>query len=372
MFNKITKLAILTLLIFVFAFVTLVSATQKTESFTAAKPLPVPRVVTDRPLVVGFWVTDLTNESLQRSYLQMQIEAKKREWELIAVTDVQKVARQRATLENFINQDVDAIIIFNGILDAYKDLIIQAREKGIGFYCIDTSLRDGIIVNTTQQNGVVGAKMTYFGVDRLKQEGNVLIINIPEQVVYRQRSAAAKGLLETEWPNIKLLGYELMESQATANRDAYNITQSYLAKYNNDIQWIVAPWDQAGMSAAKAVLEAGLTRDDCFVTGIDGGSNAYAEIRKGTPFAATFTQCFELYTHNVCEVVNQVQIEGIAPGEPGSIVPSSRTIYSEGAVTTPLNVPDPGATIHELFKDSYYDSDNKDAWYFWGEPYKIK
>jgi ABC-type sugar transport system substrate-binding protein len=371
MFNKIIKLVVLTLLIFVFTLGILVSAAaQKTESFTADTPLPVPRVVTDRPLVVGFWVTDLTNESLQRSYLQMQIEAKKREWKLIAVTDVQEVARQRATLENFMNQDVDAIVIFCGVTEAYKDLILKAREKGIGFYCIDTALQGGVIVNTTQRNGVVGAIMTYFGVDRLEEKGNALIINIPEQVVYRQRSAAAKGLLETEWPNLKLLGYELMESQATANRDAYNITQSYLAKYKNNIQWIVAPWDQAGMSAAKAILEAGLTRDDCFVTGIDGGSNAYAEIRNGTPFTATFTQCFELYTHNVCEVVNQVQIEGIAPGEPGSIVPSSRTIYSEGIVTTPLNVPAPGTGIHELF--SYYDPNDKDAWYFWGEPYMIK
>lgn len=373
MFNKVIKLVILTLLILVFAFGIVALAAQKTESVTSAQPLPVPRVVIDRPLVLGYQMTEVAHESSQRIFLQVQNEAEKRGWKLIANTDADDVVKQRAGLENFINQDVDAIIVFNGVMETWEDLILKAREKGIGFYSIDTGLSDGVIINTTQQNGVAGAKMVYFGVDKLMERGggNVLVINCPEQLVYRQRSAAAKGLLETEWPEIEMVGYEIMQSIITSWKDAYDITQNYLAKYDNDIQWIFAPWDGAGWSAAKAVLEAGLTRDDVFITGIDGGSNAYSEIRKGSPFIACLSQPFELYTHDVCEVVNQVQIEGIAPGENGSIVPNSRSLYGLGVVTSSSNLPEPGTNIHEVFKDSYYDPNNKDAWYFWGKPYII-
>jgi len=373
MLKKVIKLVILTVLILVFTFGTVVLAAQKTESVTSAQPLPVPRVVTDRPLVLGYQMTEIAHESSQRIFLQVKNEVEKRGWKLISNTDADDVVKQRAGLENFINQDVDAIIVFNGVMETWEDLILKAREKGIGFYSIDTGLSDGVVINSTQQNGVAGAKMVYFGVNRLSERGggNVLVINTPEQVVYRQRSAAAKGLLETEWPRIKMIGYEMMQSVITSWKDAYDITQSYLAKYNNDIQWIFAPWDGAGWSAAKAVLEAGLTRDDVFITGIDGGSNAYSEIRKGGPFIATLSQPFELYTHNVFEVINQVQIEGIALGETGSIVPLSRVIYGDGVVTSSSNLPEPGTSIHEVFKDSYYDPNIKDAWYFWGKSYII-
>ena len=131
-----------------------------------------------------------------------------------------------------------------------------------------------------------------------------------------------------------------------------------------------AGWDTPGIFATRAIEEAGLTRDECFATGIDGGTQAYAEIRKGTPFVATLTQCFEVYVHNCCEVMHQVQIEGIAPGDPGSMIPHDRTIYSVGTLHTPENVPASGTNIHAVF--DYYDPDNKDAWYTWGEPYTVQ
>jgi len=84
------------------------------------------------------------------------------------------------------------------------------------------------------------------------------------------------------------------------------------------------------------------------------------------------SQPFEEYCHISFEVINQVQIEGIAPGAPGSMVPDTRIIYVEPVLTNPENVPDPGTNIHELFTGSYYDPDMKDAWYYWGEPYKVQ
>ncbi len=145
-----------------------------------------------------------------------------------------------------------------------------------------------------------------------------------------------------------------------------------MTRFDIDLQWVFARWDTSGIFATRAIEEAGLTREDCFATGIDGGTQAYAEIRKGSPFVASLTQCHEIYTHVCCEVIDEVQIKGIAPGDPGSMVPADRTIYNVGVLTTPENAPASGTSIHELFLDDYYDPDDKDAWYFWGEPYTVQ
>jgi ABC-type sugar transport system substrate-binding protein len=371
MFNKSIKLIVLTLLIFIFVFWTVTLAEQSTESFTASIPLPVPRVVTDRQFVLGLVYSELSMESFQRSWIQAQIEAEKRGWKLIANVDALTIDLQRNAVENLINQDVDAILVWLYMVEGYKDLVLKAREKGIGFYVMDeTAPRDGVIASPTIYNGVAGAKMAYYGINRLKGVGNVLILN--ELGVVRERTFVAKGLIECgQWPNLNIVGFEDMKSPGW-EKDSFDIAQNYLTKYNNDIQWIFAPWDTPGIFASRAVEEAGLTRDDLFITGIDGGTQAYAEIRSGGPLVATISQPFELFTHTIFEVINQVQIEGIAPGAPNSMIPDGRVIYLEPVLTTTENVPASGTNIHELFVDSYYDPNNKDAWYNWGEPYKIQ
>jgi len=366
--SKSIKLFALTLVL-VFAF-GVVALAQETESVTSPTPLPIPRLVEGRPLVLGVQSPGLTSESSQRNWIQAQIEAEERGWKIVANIDVIGIDLQRAGLENLINQDVDAILLWYHIMEGCRDLVIKAREKGIGVYLLDTELRDGAIINPTQPNGVVGAKMTYYGLGRLKEVGNVLILNSMTHIL-RQRCFAAQGLIANEWPALELLGFENMKNPGW-EKDSFDITQNYLTKYDNDLQWIFAGWDTPGIVAARAVEEAGLTRDDLFITGIDGGTQAYAEIRKGSPFTATMSQPFEEYCHISFEVINQVQIEGIAPGAPGSMVPDTRIIYVEPVLTNPENVPDPGTNIHELFTGSYYDPDMKDAWYYWGEPYKVQ
>jgi len=369
MLSKGIKLFVLTLLIFVFVFGMFAFA-QETESLTAPTPLPVPRVVKDRQVVVGILSSGLTSESAQRNWIHAQIEVAKRGWKMISNVDATTVELQRASLENLINQNVDGIILWYYTMEASKDLILKAREKGIGVYCLDTELRDGVLLNATQGNGTVGASVCHYGVDRLKEKGNVLILSITTHIL-RIRCYAAKGMIENEWPAVELVGFENMRVPGW-EKDAFDITQNYLTKFNNNIQWIFAGWDTPGIFAARAVEEAGLTRKELFITGIDGGTQAYSEIRKGSPFTATMSQPFEEYCHLCFEAMDEIQVKGIAPGAAGSMIPTSRTIYVLPVMTTPENVPQPGTNIHELFKASYYDPNNKDAWYTWGQPYKVQ
>jgi hypothetical protein len=106
-----------------------------------------------------------------------------------------------------------------------------------------------------------------------------------------------------------------------------------------------------------------------FVTGCDGGSAAFQEILDPeNPFVASYVQPFEAFAHELCEVIDQVQNQGIAPGAPGSMVPASKVIYVPGTMVDETSCPPVGSNINVLF--DYYDPNaGPEAWYNWGTPY---
>lgn len=343
---------------------------EKTETWTADESLPQPRVVKDRPLHIGYVAVDMTAESSQRDWWQAQIEIEHRGWKVTALLDASTQDKQRDGMRTLINKNVDAIVIVYWEMEPLRDLVLEARRKGIGVYCVDTDLKAGVIINPTQPNGVVGSQMFYYGLDRLAGRGKMLILNLTYHIL-RRRCYAARGLAENDWPALELVGFEDMAVPGW-EKDAFDFTANYVTKYGDELNWVFAGWDTPGLFAARAIEQAGYTRDDIFVTGIDGGSQAYGEIRRGSPFIATMSQPFEEYVHVCFEVINQLQIEGIGIGEEGSIVPRSRVTYLKPVLTTPENLPPVGASIHEVFAETYYDPEKEDAWYFWGEPYRIK
>jgi len=334
----------------------------------ADKDLPRPRVVTDRQFVVGYVTPELTSESVQRGWKQAQIEAEHRGWELVDASGYSSVPLAHDAIATLVNKNVDAIVFgFVGEQGAHADLVLAAREAGIGVYGLDIGSQPNVLINVTQLNGVCGARMAYYGIDRLKGTGNVAIMNFELHPPTRRRGFVAEALFTKDFQGITLLDYQDLPYPGWEDA-AFNFAANWCTKYGNDLNWIFAPWDTAGIFAARAIEQAGYTKDDIFVTGIDGGKEAYAMIRQGTPFVATMSQPFELYAHDVFEVIQQVQVEGILPGEEGSIVPSSGNIYESAVLTDDTNLPPEGASIHEVFNFYGGDPNDPDAWYNWGEP----
>ena len=107
---------------------------------------------------------------------------------------------------------------------------------------------------------------------------------------------------------------------------------------------------------------------------MDGGTQAWAYIRSGEiPFVASLAEPFEYQVHMAFEAIEQLQVEGMKPGDEGCIVPYSRS-YSTDSMTMIIdetNVPEVGANIHSIF--NYYggDPDDSNAWYSKGEIYKV-
>ena len=366
---KLFKAVLMTTVLLLFAGAAYLEA--QTETMTAGTALPQPRVVKGKPLQLGIIIPKPSAESLQRGLKQANIEVEHRGWKVAAEERADEIAKQRDALQAMIQKNVDAVVFLFPFVQPLSDLILQARQKGIGVYNVDADLQPGVIVNATQRNGVVGAMLAYYIIDRLNGVGGVAVINYKGHIL-RQRLYAARGLFESreDWPNLELIGWEDLPNPGW-EKASYDAAAAWAQKYGKKLKAVMAGWDTPGIFASRALEAAGLTQKDVFVVGIDGGSEAYDMIRKNSIFVATMSQPFELYTHNVFEIINEVQIKGVGIGTQGSSVPTARTVYANPVLTTMDTLPKVGAVIHELFKDAYYDTSKKDAWYFWGKPYTI-
>lgn len=320
-------------------------------------------------LKVGYIVMDVSSDSMVSTMNQAKRECEHRGWEFVDGS-CEGDEMTRDAIKNLINQDVDVIILGNmGLMDAKTDVIAEARNKGIGVYCNDNEVVEGVIAGTSLANGVASAQMMY-------QIGNDYGWDLDCAIVYEsiqlslERYNVAKGLMDGVYPNFRMVASEdVNTSPLFYLQAAYEFSQTWMQQYGDDLDMIFTTWDGYGMSAAEAVAQSGDPHgDNTFVVGMGGGNDAWKYIRDNTPMKYTYSQPFELYTHNIFECIAQIQQQGMAPGDEGCIIGrAGDIIYSEGMVTTRENVPAVGESVHAVFNYYGLNKDDPDAWFNWTE-----
>ena len=159
--------------------------TKETEAVASQQEFPPLKVAKDRPLKVGYLYSNLEAESCTRSYNQIRIEAPHRGWELTEVYfNAQKPEEARTGMQTLITQDVDAVVIYNMEIVGIADLILQARQNGIGVYNVDNQLVPGVVANSCQPNGVAAAEFAYYMGEKYLWNANYAIITAPSLQVH--------------------------------------------------------------------------------------------------------------------------------------------------------------------------------------------
>ena len=345
---------------------TLVSASE--EAFDDYKR---PRIVTDRPLKVAHMVEVLDTGAAERTANQMEIEAAHRGWDLY-INNYGTATQFADAFRKMVADDYDVIILHSvNSISANKELVEEAREAGIGVYCNDTQVVPGCIGASAMPNGVASMEMFYQVARDYQYDLNNAIIYQAGTQLNMERTYPIKSLSDgVVYPNIENIIWEdVSPFSATYQQTVYEWTQTWLAQYGDELDWIMTGWDACGESCAEAIIQSGdATGENTFVTGMDGDALAYEYIRNNTPYKYTYSQPFELYTHNICELVDQIQIQGLNPGDDGcSISYVGETIYATGTVTGPSNCPEVGANIHSIFDFNGGDPDDEEAWYNWSD-----
>lgn len=309
-------------------------------------------------------------ESQKRSILQCELEAKQRGWEFQDI--VYEVDAEWADLfKNVMNQGVDAIILGSTeSMEAKVDLIAEARNKGIGVYSNDNQVVPGVIMNSTMPNGSAAMSLMYQIGNDYDWDASIGFATAGAIQVHQERVLPMQAICEV-YANLETLDtLDALAGGADPFTYCGDQSKTWYQKYGSDIDGVIASCDAFAMPMAEAAQQyADSLNPDFFCAGIDGGSDAWSYIRSGGFFKYSYAQPFEMFTHKVFECIDQIQVQGLNPGDEGCIISKpGEVLYSEGVVITADNVPEVGANINSVF--DYYD-DDPDAWYNWEGTYIV-
>ncbi|MBL3716416.1 MULTISPECIES: substrate-binding domain-containing protein [Lactococcus] len=193
----------------------------------------------------------------------------------INVSDAQNdAAKQTNDVQNFISQNVDAILINPVDSDAIVPAIEAANNANIPVILMDRGASGGEVLTTVASDNVEAGKMAaeFIAKEAGKNAKTLQLSGTPGASSTIDRG---KGFDNAAKDTLDVL------SSQSANFDratALNTTQNML-QANKDVQAIFAQNDEMALGAAQAVKAAGLS--DVIIVGIDGQPDAQEAIKEG-------------------------------------------------------------------------------------------
>lgn len=201
----------------------------------------------------------------------------------LKVADAQDdAARQADDIQNFISQNVDAILINPVDSKAVVSSIKAANSANIPVILIDRGSEGGDVLTTVASDNVEAGKMAAeFVVKELGEKAKAFELSgVPGASATVDRGKGFNKIAKTK--------LDILSSQS-ANFDrakALNTAQNMI-QGQKDVQVIFAQNDEMALGAAQAVKSAGLK--DILIVGIDGQPDAHDAIKNGD-ITATIAQ----------------------------------------------------------------------------------
>lgn len=201
----------------------------------------------------------------------------------LKVADAQDdAARQADDIQNFISQNVDAILINPVDSKAVVSSIKAANSANIPVILIDRGSEGGDVLTTVTSDNVEAGKMAAeFVVKELGEKAKAFELSgVPGASATVDRGKGFNKIAKTK--------LDILSSQS-ANFDrakALNTAQNMIQGHK-DVQVIFAQNDEMALGAAQAVKSAGLK--DILIVGIDGQPDAHDAIKNGD-ITATIAQ----------------------------------------------------------------------------------
>ncbi|MDP4109165.1 MAG: hypothetical protein Q8878_03950 [Bacillota bacterium] len=321
---------------------------------------------------LGAITKDLSSESINRADHQLKVECAHRGWDYVPVY-YDNEANYNDAFNSLLSQGVQSIVLINPMaVDTHLDLYENARNQGVGVYSIIGSVNKGIITDIGIPGSVATMELLYRIGNDYNWKLNIAVLRCDSQLASSERMFPVIGYLQGNFrPNMKLVVTDeissLLNSLGSSMMAGQQMARTWLQKYGDQIGCIFSYGDNGAMGAAEVIKSNGdIHGDKCFTVGIDGGKQSWSYIRNDAPLKYSYAQPIELFAHQMAELVKEVQIDGLNPGDKGCILDKSgHALYYNGNIITKANVPDIGTSIHQAF--SYYDASKtgEDAWWNW-------
>ncbi len=231
----------------------------------------------DEKIVIGYsiyWLSEFATLMTEA----MQEKADKEGVELIVLDAKWDAVTQLSHVDNFIAQDVDAIII--GAADVYSMVqgVEAANEAGIPFVGVNMRIpTDKIDAYAGPDDVRAGEMMVEYVISQLGEDFNCIVLEGAEGYSATvDRREGVKNMLDAH-PGVTALDIK------TANwtrEGALELMENYIQDFGGKIDAVIAHNDEMALGAIQA-LEAEGMLDDVIVTGIDAIYDACKAIDEG-------------------------------------------------------------------------------------------
>jgi ribose transport system substrate-binding protein len=251
----------------------------------------------DKKWRVGVTLLTKQHPFYQELEAAMRETAQKESIELLVQSAEFNLADQTAQVENFLTNEVDALIICPvdsaGIAGAVK----KANAAKVPVFTADIAAQGGEVVCHVASDNVQGGRLAgEYMAKLLNGKGKIVIIDHPVVTSVQDRT---RGFMEaiSKYPGIQVVD----RPPGDGVRDkAMAVTETMLQKYP-DLAGIFAINDSTALGALKAVESMG--RTNVVIVGYDGDPEARREILRGSPLKADAVQFPRRIGSTVVEMV---------------------------------------------------------------------
>ena len=239
----------------------------------------------------------------------------------LIISDAQNdTAQQQDDIQNFVTQQVNAILVNPVDSDAVVPAIEAANQANIPVIALDRGASGGEIASTIASDNVQGGNLAGEELIRLVGSGSVAQLEgIPGAEPARDRGQGFQEAIDAQ------SSVEVVASQ-TANFDraeGLNVTENIL-QANPGIVGIFAQNDEMALGAVQAL--GGSAGEEVKVVGFDAIEDALSAIQDGTMNATVAQQPAEigsLGVENAISVINDESVEENIPVEVQLVTPEN-------------------------------------------------
>lgn len=239
----------------------------------------------------------------------------------LIVSDAQNdTAQQQDDIQNFVTQQVNAILVNPVDSDAVVPAIEAANQANIPVIALDRGASGGELATTIASDNVQGGNLAGEELIRLVGSGSVAQLEgTPGADPARDRGQGFQDAIDAQ------SAIEVVASQS-ANFDraeGLNVAENIL-QANPDIAGIFAQNDEMALGAVQAL--GGSAGDDVKVVGFDATEDGLSAIQDGTMNATVAQQPAEigsLGVENAISVINGESVEENIPVEVQLVTPEN-------------------------------------------------
>lgn len=202
-----------------------------------------------------------------------------------AVSSNYDVNNQATQIDNFISSNVDLILLGAADSKGIAPAVLRAKQAGITVVAVDVGVEGVVDATVTSNNKQAGTKDGHYVAERLKGQGQIVIINGPPVTAVTDRVA---GFLEEikKHPDLKIVS---QDQNAGGSRDGGLRVMTDLLTAFPKIDAVFAINDPTAIGCDLAAKQA--QRKEFFIVGVDGSPDIVPFLKDpGSLIAATAAQ----------------------------------------------------------------------------------